>query len=106
MTRRSENEAEGTMGKVIKIPTLGSRVKEERRAWGMSLDDLAKKAKLSKAQVWSIETGRSDPKVSTAVRLADALSMSVARLVTGKDDGYHRGYQAALRNVRAYASTE
>lgn len=90
------------MGKIIQIPTLGSRIKDERLTWGMSLEDLAIKAKLSKAQVWSIEKGRSDPKVSTAVRLADALGMSVARLVTGKDDGYHRGYQAALRSVRAF----
>lgn len=94
------------MGKVIEIPTLGSRIKDERHAWDMSQDDLARKAKLTKSQVWMIETGRSDPKVSTAVRLANALNMSVARLVTGKDDGYHRGYQAALRNVRAYASPE
>ena len=92
------------MGEVIEMPTLGSRIKAERLAWGMSLDDVAKKAKLSKAQVWSIEKGRSEPKVSTAIRLADALSMSVARLVTGKDDEYDRGYRAALRNVRAYAS--
>ncbi len=70
-------------------------------AWGMSLTDLAKKASLSKAQVWQIEKGRSDPWVSTAVKLANALNMSVAKLITGKDDGYDRGYRAALRNVRA-----
>lgn len=94
------------MGRVIKMPTLGSRIKDERLAWGMSLQDLADKAGLSKAQVWTIEKGRSDPWVSTAVKLASALNMSVARLITGKDDGYDRGYQAALRNVRAYASSE
>ncbi len=93
------------MDKIIGIPTLGSRVKDERCARGWSTADLAERSEMSTSALWEIESNRTDPRTSTLVRLADALSVSVAKIITGKDDGYRKGYKAALRDVQSYLKT-
>lgn len=90
------------MGEVVPIlTTLGQRVREARQGWGTSLDQVAADAGLSKSQVWNIENDKSDPRLSTIVKLADALKVGVSYLAHGtRDDGYHKGYQDALDAVR------
>ena len=55
---------------------LGARLKAKREAKGMSLDELAKATGLSKAGLWQIEVGRSEPRASTIIALAIALDVS------------------------------
>ena len=88
------------MGDVVKMPTIGSRIKEQRLGWGMSLDALARKVGMSKASIWSIEKGRSDPWISTVIKLATALRVSVSWLATGDADNFQQGFNAGLRHVQ------
>jgi|TARA_R100000049_G_C1950416_1_gene97803 transcriptional regulator with XRE-family HTH domain len=88
------------MDNVVEFPTLGSRVRDERLAWGWTLGEVGEKCGLSKSHIWEIEHDRTDPRASTVVKLADGLKVSVSKLLTGKDDGYDRGYRAALAEAR------
>ena len=65
--------------------TLGTRHKELRKRLGLSLDDVAQAAGMSKTGVWEIEKGRRDPRLSTIRKLASALGMSVYDLLSTGD---------------------
>ena len=51
-------------------------IKERREELGMSQKELAEKAGISQSFLCDIEQGRSKPSIDTAVKLADALSIS------------------------------
>lgn len=56
--------------------TLGRLIARERAAWDLSLQDLANRANLSKAHVWSMEQGVSiNPAADMILRLAEALRL-------------------------------
>jgi len=49
---------------------------------GLSQDDLARRAKVSRQLIATIETGRNrDPRLSTLTRIAEALDLSVEDLI-------------------------
>ena len=51
-------------------------IKEKREQLGISQKELAEKADISQSFLCDIEQGRSKPSIDTAVKLADALSIS------------------------------
>ena len=51
-------------------------IKEKRERLGISQKELAEKAEISQSFLCDIEQGRSKPSIDTAVKLADALSIS------------------------------
>lgn len=53
-----------------------------RKGQGLTRSQLAKKAELDPSQLWRIETGRATPYDSTIGRLAHALGVPVAALLT------------------------
>ncbi len=58
------------------------RLKTLRRARGISQEALATKAKITREYVNKLEAGRYDPTISVVQRLAKALKVSVAELLT------------------------
>ena len=60
---------------------IGARVKQERRARGWTLDQLAEAAAVSRRMVVSVEQGAANPSVATLLRLSDALGVGLPALV-------------------------
>lgn len=60
---------------------FGRLVRELREAKGWSLETLGEAADMNPLQVGHIERGASDPKLSTIVKLAHALSFAPADLL-------------------------
>ena len=59
---------------------LKTRIKEIRQSKGMSLRMLADISGTSKESIINLETGRTDPKLSTLLAVADALRVPLAEL--------------------------
>jgi transcriptional regulator with XRE-family HTH domain len=60
---------------------IGMKLKKAREAKGLSQSDLAKKAGVSRAYVFRLEAGGSDPTVGVLQRLAKALGVPVTALL-------------------------
>lgn len=54
------------------------RYARERRGW--SMDELARRARVSKTHLWSVESGESAPSVPVFLRLAEALGLTMDQL--------------------------
>lgn len=59
---------------------LKTRIKEIRKSRGMSLRMLADLSNLTKESIINVEAGRTDPKLSTLLAVADALHVPLAEL--------------------------
>jgi transcriptional regulator with XRE-family HTH domain len=57
------------------------RIKTLREARGITQADLARKASVSAGYIARLETRRHDPKLSTLVKLAKALNVTVGELL-------------------------
>ena len=55
---------------------LGKAIKEKRLSLNMRMDDVAKKAGISRATLWSIERGVGNCSVSTLFKIMDVLGLS------------------------------
>lgn len=64
---------------------VARRVSTLRKGRGLSFDSLAQKAGVSKGTLVQLEQGGANPSISTLCRLAGALGVSVADLVTPAD---------------------
>ena len=62
---------------------LGESVRAERRLQGKTTRELAQLAGLHASQISRLENGLADAKVSTVVRVARALQVTVAQLIEG-----------------------
>jgi putative transcriptional regulator len=60
---------------------MGMKLKKIRVAKGLNQTELAKKARVSRAYVFRLEAGGSDPTVGVLQRLAKALGVPVAALL-------------------------
>lgn len=63
---------------------LANRITELREQAGLSLDELAKKAKISKTYLWELEkdeAGTKKPSADVLLRIANALSTTIAVLL-------------------------
>lgn len=59
---------------------LKTRIEEIRQSKGMSLRMLADLADINKDSIVNLENGRTDPKLSTLLAVADALNVPLAEL--------------------------
>ncbi len=60
---------------------VSMRLKQYREARGLTQEQLAEKAGVSRAYVARLEIGRHDPPLSTLEKLAKALKVKVGRLL-------------------------
>jgi transcriptional regulator with XRE-family HTH domain len=75
--------------------SIGGKVRQHRKALGLNLNDLSRLSGIAVPALSLIETGRRDVKLSTLVRLANSLRISIGDLMlTDRDatpipaDGY------------------
>ncbi|MGW1748958.1 helix-turn-helix domain-containing protein [Streptomyces sp. NPDC002092] len=68
------------------VPPVGARIRRARLAKGVSLRSLAREIGVSASLVSQIETGKSQPSVSTLYAITTALSVSVEALFDGYED--------------------
>ena len=78
-------------------------LKEIREAKGVSVKRLAELTDLSPAVIWSYEAGRRDPPLVSLIAIADALDVSLDRLVWGKEKEPRPEDRAKLEYVTAEA---
>ncbi|WP_037569992.1 helix-turn-helix domain-containing protein [Phaeacidiphilus oryzae] len=64
---------------------LAANLKKQRATAGLSLDALAGRSGVSRTMLIQIEQGRTNPSVGTVARIADALGLSIARLLDYQD---------------------
>ncbi|RPF37941.1 helix-turn-helix domain-containing protein [Streptomyces sp. TLI_185] len=68
------------------VPPVGTRIRQARLAKGVSLRALAREIGVSASLVSQIETGKSQPSVSTLYAITTALSISVESLFDGYEE--------------------
>ncbi|MFF4501218.1 helix-turn-helix domain-containing protein [Streptomyces sp. NPDC001401] len=68
------------------VPPVGARIRQVRLAKGVSLRALAREIGVSASLVSQIETGKSQPSVSTLYAITTALSVSVESLFDAYED--------------------
>src|SRR5256712_4969128 len=66
---------------MLKITELGRRVRDERQRRGLSLEELAARAEVSRSMLSDIERGAKVPTVLVLDRIATGLDTSIARLL-------------------------
>ena len=67
-----------------KSMSLAKKIREERTKAGLTLDELAEKAGLSKTYLWELEqdeAGVKRPSADVVLKIADALSLTIADLM-------------------------
>jgi transcriptional regulator with XRE-family HTH domain len=77
------------------IESVARAVRATRRSRGLSLDQLAVRAGVSKGALVSLESAAANPTLGTLVRLADALGVPVSALVGGVRESTVRVADAA-----------
>lgn len=74
---------------------IANNVRAQRAHRGLTLDELAVRSGVSRGMLVQVEQGRTNPSVSTLARIADALGVTVARLVEVNDTPVVRVVPAA-----------
>ena len=69
--------------RVALLKDFGANLRELREAHFPSIEELAKAANLNRVHVGYLEHGRREPSLATLLILAEALEVSVERLVAG-----------------------
>ncbi|GAA2990333.1 XRE family transcriptional regulator [Streptomyces drozdowiczii] len=69
------------------LRTLAHNVRAARTRAGLSLDELGRRAKVSKGALVALEKAQGNPNFATLVRLADTLGISVSALLEGQAEG-------------------
>src|SRR5690348_13656973 len=68
---------------IERVPeAVGRRVRAARGVQGWTLDELAERSGVSRRMVVNVESGRANASISTLLRLATALRVSLADLVS------------------------
>jgi transcriptional regulator with XRE-family HTH domain len=67
--------------------TVGRRIREARAGRGLTLDQLAERSGVSRRMIVNVEAGTSNASISTLLRLATALHVSLADLVADEPGG-------------------
>ncbi|MEU9361241.1 helix-turn-helix domain-containing protein [Streptomyces sp. NPDC048301] len=68
------------------LRTLAHNVRTARTRAGLSLDELGRRAKVSKGALVALEKAQGNPNFATLVRLADTLGASVSALLEGRPE--------------------
>lgn len=69
------------------LRTVAHNVKTARTRAGLSLDELGRRAGVSKGALVALEKAQGNPNLATLVRLADTLGISVSALMEGGAEG-------------------
>ncbi|MER6033917.1 XRE family transcriptional regulator [Streptomyces sp. NPDC001835] len=69
------------------LRTLAQNVRAARTRAGLSLDELGRRAQVSKGALVALEKAQGNPNFATLVRLADTLGVSVSALMEGRAEG-------------------
>ncbi|MEV5598051.1 XRE family transcriptional regulator [Streptomyces sp. NPDC052496] len=69
------------------LRALAQNVKAARARAGLSLDELSRRAQVSKGALVGLEKAQGNPNFSTLIRLADTLGVSVSALMEGAPEG-------------------
>ncbi len=69
------------------LRTLARNVRAARTRAGLSLDELGRRAQVSKGALVALEKAQGNPNFATLVRLADTLGVSVSALLEGRSEG-------------------
>jgi len=85
---------------------IGQRIREHRRAQGMSQGDLAAKAHISLTQISSIELGKAKMQVATFCRIAEALGVSADELLRLNVPTVNQIYQKELQELLSDCSPQ
>ncbi|MGW3137741.1 helix-turn-helix domain-containing protein [Streptomyces sp. NPDC001139] len=81
------------------VPPVGARIRQARLAKGVSLRALAREVGVSASLVSQIETGKSQPSVSTLYAITTALSISVESLFDAYEEQAAEAPAAAASGV-------
>ncbi|MCC5974184.1 MAG: helix-turn-helix transcriptional regulator [Rubellimicrobium sp.] len=76
------------------LADTGRRIRETRVGQGLSLEQLARLTGISAPALSLIETGKRDPRLTTAGRIAEALRVSLATLIADKSGPMERDASA------------
>ncbi|MFI6794638.1 helix-turn-helix domain-containing protein [Streptosporangium canum] len=69
------------------LRTVANNVRAARRRAGLSLEELGRRAQVSKGALVVLEKAQGNPNLATLVRLADTLGVSVSDLMQGPPEG-------------------
>ncbi|MET8976973.1 XRE family transcriptional regulator [Streptomyces sp. NPDC004539] len=69
------------------LRTVAHNVRAARTRAGLSLDELSRRAQVSKGALVALEKAQGNPNLATLVRLADTLGISVSALMQGPAEG-------------------
>ncbi|GGZ25986.1 XRE family transcriptional regulator [Streptomyces nitrosporeus] len=72
---------------VAALRTVAHNVRAARVRAGLSLDELSRRAQVSKGALVGLEKAQGNPNLATLVRLADTLGISVSALMQGPAEG-------------------
>jgi transcriptional regulator with XRE-family HTH domain len=73
------------VAKGLQLAELGNRIREERRRRNLSLEQLARKARVSRSMLSAVERGDKAPTVLILDQIATGLGSSIARLMAAED---------------------
>ena len=65
------------------VKSIGARIKELREAKGLDQKSFAFYCEIGRTQLHMIENGKTNPRLSTLMKIATALEISVSQLVEG-----------------------
>jgi transcriptional regulator with XRE-family HTH domain len=71
----------------LQLAQLGDRIREERARRSLSLEDLARKAQVSRSMLSAVERGEKAPSVLILDQIATGLGTSIARLLASENEG-------------------
>ncbi|HEX4701499.1 MAG TPA: XRE family transcriptional regulator [Pseudonocardiaceae bacterium] len=69
------------------LRTIAHNVRAARTRAGLSLEELGRRAQVSKGALVALENAQGNPNLATLVRLADTLGISVSDLMQGPPEG-------------------
>ncbi|MGW4562647.1 helix-turn-helix domain-containing protein [Streptomyces sp. NPDC004561] len=72
------------------LRTVANNVRAARVRAGLSLEELSRRAQVSKGALVGLEKAQGNPNLATLVRLADTLGISVSALMQGSSEGQVR----------------
>lgn len=81
-----------------KLLFLGNAIKEKRLALNIRMDDLARKANITRATLWSIEKGTSNCSIGTVFKLMDVLGLDF-NLANQENDNNVRNRATRINTV-------
>jgi XRE family transcriptional regulator, regulator of sulfur utilization len=71
----------------VRLSELGTHIREERARRSLSLEELSKKARVSRSMLSAVERGEKAPSVLILDQIATGLGTSIARLLSSEREG-------------------